>query len=520
LHCDSLLDDDISDDVRCAQKVIAKLGMNAWRIEKTQGCLKELINFDDNCPNKGSGSSSSSHLHRDYCEYAIKLFATYDISNRDALTWSCIAEHHRDTHASTATSKTGNVNLKLAEDRDQEDAACIDNHDVECSIKIQKKRRSSASGFERWSEYGEFCENISGSKIEKCFGAVSSVIVTSESEKTKLTAFGFGSTETPRQFTTSTDVSVLEEHEHVDIVTPIEQQQQQQTTEYLTRTLEKPTSEEDDMTIEGYSQVRLMFSDKNLLETSDDLKTTSEKFDDMLLHLLLNSSAPTPVTDAPTHNTDAPTLTTDATTHAFDMSLKCDITRSFADSGLIDRDMIAKFVCIAEHETGLNASVIKQSGEKLKFGLFQIDSSEYCNTNEKINKCDVLCTLLTDTQYDNDLECAKLIYDKVGFDYWPSYSRHCEEVSSSEQLLKSCQVTHTTTHRPYTVLNYELLKQKFNLTDELTTATMATSTTATAEHGAIKIEGEMRLCCVCARSFSHLHLRWHFNNRDRLKTSI
>jgi hypothetical protein len=469
IKCNDLLDDDISDDVRCAQKVIAKVGMqHAWRIEKTQGCRKELKNLETNCP--------SASLHRDFCEYARKLSETHDISKLDALTWSCIAEHHSRRSYASLSTKTGNVNLNLEEEVDEE-AACVKRDDVECSIKLQKQRGVGASGFNRWPEYEAFCKDISGDGVEKCFRAA----VESESEGTKLKDFELQlhSTEKPRQFTTSTDISVIVETEDDDleVITP------ESATEYLTKTLEKPTSEEDDMTVEGYSKVRLMFAEKNLIETSDDLKTTSEKFDDFLNDLLINSSKIGGGDDED-----------DGT--RIEKSHRCEVTRKFIESGQIPEHLIGTFVCIAERESGLNASVVRSRDGMTRYGLFQIDDIDYCNTNEKISECDVLCTHLTDTQFDNDLECAKLIFNKMGLNYWPSHAEQCKDISS-RQLVESCHETHTTTHRPYTVVNYELLKQKFNLTARLATTTTSSSSSATTESsrstinqlGAIDIEG-------------------------------
>ncbi|KAG5679324.1 hypothetical protein PVAND_008897 [Polypedilum vanderplanki] len=429
VKCENLLNDDIADDVKCAQSIITKFGMNGWRMDKIQGCIK---NFDDNCPNK---EEKMNQQHANYCEYATKLIASYDISKLDAMTWSCIKQHHSDTHA----LKTGNVNLKLAENDDQIAATCVAIHDVECSIKINKQRNNydSMNGFSIWPEYKEFCKNISGDEITKCFGIHHEVIIKSESEGTKLTAFESPTKEINlKQFTTSTEISVIiEDDQSVTI-----KNEPETSTEFLSKTIEKPA---DNMMIEGYSKVRLMFSDEDKIENS------------------------TRKDDLPVNN-----------------SLRCDITRNFIESGQIPLALIDTFVCIAEHESKLNVTLVKEIGDVQKYGLFQIDDLNYCNTNDKINYCDVLCLHLLDNQYDNDLECVKKIYEREGFDYWPSYSRHCRNVSSN--LVVSCQEIRTTTHRPYTVPNYELLKQKFNLSERLETTTK----TIAEKNDVIKIEEE------------------------------
>lgn len=110
----------------------------------------------------------------------------------------------------------------------------------------------------------------------------------------------------------------------------------------------------------------------------------------------------------------------------------------------------------------------------MRYGIFQIDEMEYCNTNEVINKCDVLCPHLNDDQFDNDLECVMQIYNAEGLKYWPSYSRHCAHVDP-HIYDDDCRVVFTTTHRPFTPFDREAALR------ELLTTTAATTTTTTIQ---------------------------------------
>lgn len=132
---------------------------------------------------------------------------------------------------------------------------------------------------------------------------------------------------------------------------------------------------------------------------------------------------------------------------------KCHLAKSIKEYGIIENNLIAKFVCIAQHESQFTISMIttRDNGSK-KYGLFQIDD-HYCSTNDLINEyCDVLCAHLNDDQFENDLECVNKIYMKEGFSYWPSFLRHCTTVE--ENSLDYCfNKPSSTTHRPFTIWN-------------------------------------------------------------------
>lgn len=413
IKCQSLLDDDISDDIVCAEKAMNHL----LKRLKFSGCHEQFKYLDENCHKENPTVDDKYQVKQDFCESAMELMTLYDISEIDALTWACIKEF----------SKTGIQKISSNGD------VCVRTHDIECAIKNQ-------TGFNLWPAYDRYCKNISSSV---CFGddkGVESV----DGIKT--------GTEKPKIFTTSTDVSLIIEDENghqvhysgADVTTETSRESQQ-TTEFLSNTLEIPTEK---TTIEGYSKVRFMHLDKEIETTTEELKESvisSQSF-----------SKSVSSTESSSIASDPPIIsTTDEIEFKYFQTIdKCSLANDMKNFGSIPENLISTFVCIAEHESGMNLSFTVTDGLQSRYGLFQIDNQVYCSTNTMINQCDVLCAHLIDDQFDNDFECVRHIYKKEGLSYWPSFEKSCKNIESSS--LDYCYKEFTTSHRPFTVVSKEI----------------------------------------------------------------
>lgn len=430
IKCEDLVDDDITDDIKCAQILFKKLGKKAWKLNKNSGCEKEFNYLDENC-HKNANIDDTFQVQPDFCELARKLMTLYDISKIDATIWSCISEY----------SKTGNLNLRSEEEdgRDDEES-CVKTRDVECAIKHNKQ--TGISGFTNWPEYEHYCKNITEST---CFKDTKSVNSSDIIEQIK-NVQNAETSKQPKIFTTSTEVSVFIEDDDGNLtqysdtdITSESPKESQQTTEFLSDTLEKP-SYDDKPTIDGYSKVRIMSADKNIVELPEALETTSKSLDKKMLiisSLAMSTSAELSHTK---HTTEQIHL------KYYETIDKCALAKAMNDSGRIPQNLISTFICIAEHESGLNVSFIDSDGQQSRYGLFQIDNQIYCGTNDNINHCNVLCAHLNDDQFDNDFECVRHIYKKEGLNYWPSYEKSCKNINSHS--LDYCFEQFSTSQRP------------------------------------------------------------------------
>ncbi|XP_070499197.1 uncharacterized protein [Chironomus tepperi] len=436
IKCEDLVDDDITDDVKCAQKIFQKLGKKAWKLNKNPGCKKEFNYLDENC-HKNANIDDTFQVQPDYCEFARKLMSLYDILSKiDATIWSCISEY----------SKTGYSNLQIEEEnRHDDEESCVKARDVECAIKNNKQM--GIRSFTNWPAYEQYCKNVTEST---CFKDTNSVNRSDIIEQIKNVQYAETSMK-PKIFTTSTEVSVFIEDangnltQYNDVITE-NPKESQQTTEFLSDTLEKP-SYDDKPTIEGHSKVRIMSADKEIVEIPERLETTSKSLDEIML---INSSLAKSTAESISAELSHTKHTTEM--NYYETIDKCALAKSMYESGRIPQNLISTFICIAEHESGLNVSFIDSDGQQSRYGLFQIDNQIYCTSNGNVNQCNVLCTHLVDDQFDNDFECVRHIFKKEGLNYWPSYEKSCKNINSNSMDYCFEQFT---SQRPSTSLNSE-----------------------------------------------------------------
>ncbi|KAL0860504.1 hypothetical protein ABMA27_009878 [Loxostege sticticalis] len=76
------------------------------------------------------------------------------------------------------------------------------------------------------------------------------------------------------------------------------------------------------------------------------------------------------------------------------------------------RSLITNWVCLIEHTSGRATDrITSHNDSSTSYGLFQ----------HRISVTDLLNEDLAD-----DVRCAKRVYDRVGFNAWPTYS-HCKK---------------------------------------------------------------------------------------------
>ncbi|XP_063815920.1 lysozyme C-like [Pseudophryne corroboree] len=88
-------------------------------------------------------------------------------------------------------------------------------------------------------------------------------------------------------------------------------------------------------------------------------------------------------------------------------------------------DLLANFMCIAEHASQFNILNQKSPG---RYGIFQIGDEEWCQ-NEKCgskNLCDMPCSYLQDSNLNDDIQCAIKINKLQGFTAWPEWVANCQ----------------------------------------------------------------------------------------------
>lgn len=106
---------------------------------------------------------------------------------------------------------------------------------------------------------------------------------------------------------------------------------------------------------------------------------------------------------------------------------RCEAAAELQRAG-ISRTWISNWVCLMESESGLDTT--KTTGPKTassySYGILQINSGEYCTRGRRGGTCNLRCESLIGDNIQEDIACAKKIFDSKGFAYWSGWMRSCK----------------------------------------------------------------------------------------------
>ncbi|XP_063702418.1 uncharacterized protein LOC134832355 [Culicoides brevitarsis] len=112
----------------------------------------------------------------------------------------------------------------------------------------------------------------------------------------------------------------------------------------------------------------------------------------------------------------------------------CELANELLYKHHIAADQIATFVCIAQHESGLNTSAKNLSDGD--YGLFQINEY-WCGRTSRGKGCGISCSNLLDSNIYDDVKCMKKIFDEYtkllgnGYKAWAVYEIYCNKKNIS-----------------------------------------------------------------------------------------
>lgn len=124
----------------------------------------------------------------------------------------------------------------------------------------------------------------------------------------------------------------------------------------------------------------------------------------------------------------------------------------------VPKEDISSYVCIALHESRLvTNSLLRFSSTYARLGIFHtVTSHGWCGAD---GKCNLPCDKLLDTDVEDDIRCAMVKKNEVGFGNWTLYRNHCSEEVRSKILLNCNYDRHV---RPC----FSLLSNRFGETNE------------------------------------------------------
>ncbi|XP_059609223.1 lysozyme c-1-like [Phlebotomus argentipes] len=91
------------------------------------------------------------------------------------------------------------------------------------------------------------------------------------------------------------------------------------------------------------------------------------------------------------------------------------------------RSFISNWVCLIENESGRSTTKVTQHPNlTTSYGLFQINSKDWCRKGRKAGECNMKCEDFLNDDVTDDIRCARLMYDRHGFLGWPGWKNKCK----------------------------------------------------------------------------------------------
>ncbi|CAG0886937.1 unnamed protein product [Darwinula stevensoni] len=107
---------------------------------------------------------------------------------------------------------------------------------------------------------------------------------------------------------------------------------------------------------------------------------------------------------------------------------RCELAREFHYTHGLDRNGLGNWVCLAYYESSYNTNAVggPNGNGSYDYGIFQINDGFWCYPPDTHADCNMSCSSLTDNDITNDVTCAKLIYNRHGFEAWYGWINNCQ----------------------------------------------------------------------------------------------
>ncbi|XP_055606508.1 lysozyme c-1-like [Uranotaenia lowii] len=118
---------------------------------------------------------------------------------------------------------------------------------------------------------------------------------------------------------------------------------------------------------------------------------------------------------------------------------KCDLAKELGKNG-ISRTFYGHWICLANAESGLDTSKVSPRfpNQSASYGIFQINSKEWCREGRKGGKCNMKCEDFLDDKITDDIDCVKKIQMQYGFNGWPVWVKKCKDKPANIPDISKC----------------------------------------------------------------------------------
>eukprot|EP00091_Calanus_sinicus_P005590 TRINITY_DN16035_c0_g1_i1.p1 TRINITY_DN16035_c0_g1~~TRINITY_DN16035_c0_g1_i1.p1 ORF type:complete len:204 (-),score=44.91 TRINITY_DN16035_c0_g1_i1:138-749(-) len=118
---------------------------------------------------------------------------------------------------------------------------------------------------------------------------------------------------------------------------------------------------------------------------------------------------------------------------------RCELARELVDLHGFDFGTLGNWVCLAQHESSYNTAATNDNTNGSRdYGIFQINDNYWCDANVGAGAdCGMTCNSFLDSVLADDVTCAKIIYNRHGFEAWYGWINHCKN-TNVEDYVNDC----------------------------------------------------------------------------------
>ncbi|KAL0122148.1 hypothetical protein PUN28_007123 [Cardiocondyla obscurior] len=94
----------------------------------------------------------------------------------------------------------------------------------------------------------------------------------------------------------------------------------------------------------------------------------------------------------------------------------------------ISKTLISNWVCLMQSESRLDTTLVTgpKTASSYSYGILQINSAKWCTRGRKGNTCNKRCEDFLNDNIQDDIACAKTIFDREGFKAWKGWLNKCK----------------------------------------------------------------------------------------------
>lgn len=95
----------------------------------------------------------------------------------------------------------------------------------------------------------------------------------------------------------------------------------------------------------------------------------------------------------------------------------------------ISKTFISNWVCLMQNESKMNTTLVTgpKAASSFSYGILQINSAKWCTRGRTGGICNKRCENFLNDDIQDDIACAKKIFDQEGFKTWSGWVKKCKD---------------------------------------------------------------------------------------------